>query len=359
MNNKLRFIQIGLGGFGKVWCQNIIPQITDYTQLVAAVDVNVETHKNAVEFCGLPLEKCYTSLRKALEENKADFITIVIPPAFHEEAVDIAIEFGCDIVCEKPYGDSIESSCRIYKKVKRAGRKMIITMSHRFAQDKQTLEAMIKSDKYGELNYIYSRLAMMRHRLKFQQRGNGHNLGAAGMISEATIHQLDIIRAMSGSNAKTVYAQVWSPEWHKDSSHSIADSCYIMIEMENGVHAVCEQSFVNATILNEWGRDYIRAECKNATLELDNHEIQVRSHLGFPFEELSKIKNIEKEKSEWTHLALLRLFANWVNDGTEPLCSIEDNLQCAALTYAAIESTVTGKAVDVQEYLRFWINKIQ
>ena len=32
--------------------------------------------------------------------------------------------------------------------------------------------------------------------------------------------------------------------------------------------------------------------------------------------------------------------------------TIDDNIQCAALLFAAIESARTGKVVDVQEYLR-------
>ena len=34
------------------------------------------------------------------------------------------------------------------------------------------------------------------------------------------------------------------------------------------------------------------------------------------------------------------------------MTEMEDNLQCCALTYGAIESIQTGKAVDVQEFYR-------
>jgi hypothetical protein len=34
-----------------------------------------------------------------------------------------------------------------------------------------------------------------------------------------------------------------------------------------------------------------------------------------------------------------------------PTC-LEDNIQCAALLFAAVESAHTGAVVDVQEYLR-------
>ena len=39
------------------------------------------------------------------------------------------------------------------------------------------------------------------------------------------------------------------------------------------------------------------------------------------------------------------------------MTAIEDNLQCCALTYAAIESVLREKAVDVQEYYRKYVEE--
>src|SRR5947207_2892244 len=58
---------------------------------------------------------------------------------------------------EKPIADTMAACVRIYKKVQAAGRKMAVTMSHRFDQDKQSLERAIKSGEYGRLNYVVGR----------------------------------------------------------------------------------------------------------------------------------------------------------------------------------------------------------
>ena len=53
-----------------------------------------------------------------------------------------------DILSEKPITDAMDSTCRVYKKVLAAGKKMAVTLSHRFDQDKQSLEHAIKSGDY-------------------------------------------------------------------------------------------------------------------------------------------------------------------------------------------------------------------
>ena len=106
---------------------------------------------------GLNDDQLYSSAAQALDELKPDFINIVVPPAFHEQMVDLAVAHGCHILSEKPIADTMEASCRIYHKVKRAGLKMAVTMSHRFDQDKQTLERAIKSGDYGRLSSLIGR----------------------------------------------------------------------------------------------------------------------------------------------------------------------------------------------------------
>ena len=57
------------------------------------------------------------------------------------------------------------------------------------------------------------------------------------------------------------------------------------------------------------------------------------------------------------HRRLARDFCSWLDGGPEPATSLEDNMQCAALTFAALESAFTGREIDVQEFLAKHMNK--
>ena len=104
MTNKYRMIQVGTGGQGNGWCARFLPpNIADgRIEPVAAVDVNPDVLINAQQHLGLPPEKCYTDIERAFDENAADFCTVVVPPAFHESVVDVALAHDMHIISEKP-----------------------------------------------------------------------------------------------------------------------------------------------------------------------------------------------------------------------------------------------------------------
>ena len=131
-------ILVGIGSWGEWWCEHFLPpNIKDGTlEIVAAVDKNPNSLETAKKYLNLTDARCYTDAETAFRENKADFCINVVTPAHHEEIVDLAIKYNLHILSEKPIADTLEGAVRIAEKVKRAGLKMGVTMSHRFDQDK-------------------------------------------------------------------------------------------------------------------------------------------------------------------------------------------------------------------------------
>lgn len=345
MSEKLKFIHVGTGGFGAQWCKNVLPYVVDElkaAELVAAVDINPEAHRNVIEALNYDPQRCYTDLRQALREHPCDFVNIVVPPFAHEYAVDLALEFNCHILMEKPIADTIEASCRIYHKVKQSGKKMAVTVSHRFDQDKMTLESLIRSGSYGKLHYLIGRFTANNRSAVNNPKEYAHQ----NFLISSVIHHFDIIRTLAGANAKTVYTQSWNPEWAPFKEHSTA---LISMEMENGVRAFFEGSKSNAAELNNWGRDYFRAECEQATIELNQREIILRSDLSPDGKVAEHIPLLEE--GPWRHQRIVKQFMAWIQGGDAPGNSLDDNIQSTGLQFAAIQSGFTKQVVDVQQFL--------
>ena len=157
-----KVIHVGVGSFGRRWCTEFLAaNIADGTiEVVALVDVD----EKALAFSAAPPSACRRAPATrippaAFKANKADFCTVVVPPNFHEAVIDIAIANGVDILCEKPIADTMPATLRIADKVRKAGRKMAVTMSHRFDQDKTTLREIIRSGRLGAVNTVSCRYA--------------------------------------------------------------------------------------------------------------------------------------------------------------------------------------------------------
>lgn len=342
----LRYILVGTGGWGGAWCRHFLPRLAEIGKAypVAAVDAN-ETHlANAREHLKLPAERLFTNIEQAFDSNPADFAVVVVPPAFHESVVDVALRHGLHILSEKPIADSMEACVRIYRKVLAADRKMAVTMSHRFDQDKQTLEAAIKGGDYGGLSYLVHRFT--DNRRAFASWGKFRHEMADPMLIEGSVHHFDVLRALAGSNAATVYAESWNPPWGEYAGDSTA---LVTVKMENAVRCLYEGATANACTLNGWGHDYLRAECDLATLELDGRKL--RALTGMPDAPPTALDLPLLERPVWMNAWLVEMFCDWLTGGPPPPTHLEDNLQCAALLFAALESAHTGAVVDVQSFL--------
>ena len=352
---RKKFIQVGTGSFGMAWGRNFIPKAAEFAELVAAVDVAPAALAEYKALGLLPENRLYTDLRTALTENKCDFIAVIVMPWMRMPIIDLAIEFGVDVLCEKPAADNMDDYVTIYRKMKAAGRKIAVTMSHRFEREKQTVEQMVKSGAYGKLNYVYGRLSMQRRKER-NARYEGTDPSmltpqrvARRGLTEGVIHEFDTFRGITGANAAKVYCQDWQfdPE---DGSEARPSTALALITMENGVRCYIEHSSAYAVTTNGWGGEHFRAECANATIIADNRRVTVLSGMGQPFPEKAEMPLAAGD--HFDHPMLIRDFCAWLNGGPPPITTLEDNLQCAALTFAALESAFTGKEVDVQEYYR-------
>lgn len=351
---KMRFIQIGLGGFGEYWCSEVLPYITadlGIAEIVAAVDINPDSFSNLPACAGLPAGKFYTDAKKAFTENEADFAIIVVPPAYHESMLELAIGHGCHVLLEKPIADDMETCCRIYRRVIESGKKVAVTMSHRYDQDKQTLEGLIKSGDFGKLSHIAGRFSNTYEDLP--PKGNFRYTMDDPFLIECAIHHFEIMRSLSGANASTVYAKTWNPEWSTFRGDTTAA---VIMEMTNGVSAVYEGSIMNSAKLNSWGNEYFRAECEKGTLELDHRVLTVKRSLDVRRMETIEIPLIRQRN--WINPWLAELFVKWLTEDRRPPNTIDDNMQCAALLFAAVQSAHTGGVVDVQHFLKGHLKRV-
>jgi predicted dehydrogenase len=308
-----------------MWANEIMAPFTcrlKSARPVALVDSDPGAFPYAREATGLPEECCYLDLETAFAQHEADFAIVSSPTQFHEEAVDTALKYDMDILCEKPIAHTMEACCRTYRKVKQAGKKMAVIMSHRFDQDKQTLQRRIRSGDYGRLDYLVGRNTWACR--KVGSWGPGHRYRKPDpLLTEGTVHHFDIIRSLTGSDARTVHAVTWNPEWSEFSGDAQA---LVLLEMVNGVKAVYEGAMTNATFLNNWCDEYFRAECEGGTLVLDHRKLLSMSDLEG---ERKEVELPLDEQEFWLDRWIVQMFLDWLDGGEPPPCSLEDNIQCA------------------------------
>jgi predicted dehydrogenase len=167
-------------------------------------------------------------------------------------------------------------------------------------------------------------------------------------LVEGTVHHFDCFRAIAGADAKTVYAKSWNPPWGEFAGDSTA---LVTMEMTNGTRCFYEGAKANASTMNGWTNEYFRAECENGTLELDRRWLRVLR--GGAWEKPLSCDLPLLEQPAWKNPWLAEMFCDWLGGSREDHpANLDDNMQCTALLFAAIESAHSGEVIDVQDYLR-------
>ena len=341
-----KMIQVGTGGFGRWWCERFLPPNVkgDLVEIVAAADINPAALENAREFLDLRDDQCYTDVEQAFGENQANFCTIVVPPAFHKSIVSLAHDLH--ILSEKPIADTMAASVRIADNVKRAGKMMGVTMSHRFRQDITTLRREIRSGRYGALDYLVCRFTCDCR--QFGSWGKFRHQIPDTLMVEGVVHHLDLLADIAGTKCDTIYAQTWNPPWGEYEGDSQA---LVTMHFGNDRRVLYEGAKTNAVGLNGWGQEYIRAECEGATLILSDQRLD--RFVYDPSRQWAKTERGQGEEiplleqPKWANTWLIEKFIHWL-DGGEPMeTNVEDNLQSVALVFAAMLSGFSQQRNEV------------
>ena len=347
-----RVIHVGIGSFGRRWCTEFLPANTadGLLEVVALVDLNPAALEFGRAALGLPATACHTSAAEAFARHPADFCTIVVPPEFHEPVVDLAVAHGLDILSEKPIADTMAASVRVARKVAAAGRRMAVTMNHRFDQDKTTLRGIVRGDALGRVNTVSCRYAAdLRQHMAWGALFR-HEMADPLMIDGA-VHHLDIIADLAGAACQTIYASTWKPGWAEYAGDT--DGIVVM-NFTNGVRGVYEGSSAAAIGLNDWSREYIRVDGELGTAILNAREIELFMRNGLRRQRSregqgQKIQLLAQPK--WLHPWLIERFCRWLDGGEAMETEVQANLRSTALVFAGIESARSGRAIDVPDFI--------
>jgi predicted dehydrogenase len=250
------------------------------------------------------------------------------------------------ILSEKPIADTLPDANAILAAVTGKSLKMTITQNYRPEVPIRTLKKVLQSGELGRLNYIVARLA--NDYRKPMSWGVDHvHTRDNPLLVEGAVHQLDMLRNLSGSNCETIAGLGWNPEW---SSFKGNPSNLLLLQMENGVKAVYEGNQLAAGQLNTWFRELYRVECEKGSAVVDRDQtVRVYRRNEDGRQIVEEVPPVELSISG--HQAIVQDFLNWLDGGPPTETRLEDNIHSVAMVYAAMAATTEGGVRKVSDYL--------
>lgn len=327
----MRFIQVGIGGWGETWLPPLQRHRT--AKLVGLVDRTADVLEKARQQTGLSTDQCFTDYREAFDKVQADAVLCVLPASLGHQAGLCAVEHGLHVLTEKPLADTMTHARALVSAASHADRTLMVSQNYRFRPWARNMRHMVCGGQFGALDNMAVRFARSL-RPKGVDRVTGHPF-----VREIGTHHFDLMRAITGRNPVRVYSRMWQPGWSWFDTD--ASACAIF-EFAGSITALYEGTCVTRGHETTWDGQW-RVECREAVIELRGGDVVI-----IKSERPDEQTQVEFQRVPVSgQTAVLDEFVSAIADKREPECSGRDNMVTLAMGLAVEESSRTGRPVDL------------
>lgn len=196
----------------------------------------------------------YDDVRLMLQEAKPDIVSVCSPNRFHFEHVMVALEAGCNVMCEKPPAMTPQQADEMRQMARKQGKVLAYDFHHRFSLDAQLLRENMQAGALGEV-YLTTATALRRSGVPGWGVFTNKAMQGGGPLIDIGIHMLDaamfvlgfpaVRRVMAHSFHKlgTVKQSGQFGEWDP-TQYTVEDALFGIIEFQSGGLLRLDTSFV-------------------------------------------------------------------------------------------------------------------
>ena len=342
MNKK-----VGIGLVGSRFVSTIHAEALKTVPDAEIIAVASPTEAHAREFAQHhAIPHYFTDVYKMLALNEIDMIVIGAPNVFHCEITVAAARAGKHVVVEKPLCMNLAEADRMIDACKKAGVKLMYAEELCFTPKYVRLKALLDEGALGDPIL-----------LKQSEKHDGPHAdhfwdverSGGGVTMDMGCHAIEFFRWMLGRpKIKSVYAQMGT-HLHTDKTKG-DDNAVIILEFENGVTAVAEESWTRrggmddkAEVHGTKGQAYADVLQGNSILTYSTQGVgyaveKAGNTVGWSFTIYEEIWNYGFPQ-EFAH------FVDCVKNDKQPLVTGEDGRAVLEVIFAAYESAGTGRKV--------------
>ncbi|MEM0449079.1 MAG: Gfo/Idh/MocA family oxidoreductase [Methanomassiliicoccales archaeon] len=319
---------IGVGSMG----QNHARIYSEISNLIGVYDVDRAQCKKVAERFGV---KAFDSIESILAETEA--VSVCTITSKHHEIARRTILAGRHLLVEKPFtGDSstAEELCTL---AERQGVTLAAGFVERSNPVVSAAREALREGRFGKvITFASRRVSSFPARVR-----------DVGVVMDLGIHDVDVLRYMTGMEARSVYAL-----GGRFNSSSFEDHANLLLEMEGGIVAFVEVNWLTPMKVRK-----VSLTCSGGFVQLDymDQSLEVSSSTTKDFDMAdafrvpleTDVRRISVKKEEPLKREL-EDFLRAAKSGSQPRAGGRDALQDLRICEAAIRSLQSGHKVEVQ-----------
>lgn len=341
-NTSLRIIQVGMGGFGRSWASEVVPEV-DGAELVACVDVDPASIERARALTSLPEDRYFRSLEDALQRVPCDAVLITTVLAAHVPVAMAAIDAGKHVLVEKPFAPTLAEAHSTVEAAKERGLVLMVSQNYRFFPAVRAVQDIVATGEFGELSGIY--VDFRKYDNKAPRGKHLHYLVPQPILVDMAIHHFDLMRAIFPQEPTEIHCHSWNPPWSK---YDEPPEAVATVTFDGGAVVSYRGTWLSPGDDTQWAGTW--------RMEFSEGEVSWTSRIGGEIPDTADSVVVRPLGEEPQPRALtplryvdragsLNAFVEAVRTESEPETSGRRNINTLALTFAAVESAATGVPV--------------
>lgn len=337
-------ILVGCGAMSEGWLKAIKSNavLSDRVDIVGFVDLDV-SRANALADRFYPHALRSTDLAEALTKAGPDIVFDTVVPAARQSVVETAFAAGCDVLSEKPMGNTLDEARALLEAGKKAGRLHAVVQNRRYLTGARRAKAFLDSGAIGAVAEVHCDFFMAPHFGGFREEMQ-HVL-----LHDMAIHTFDAARFVTGFEPQSVYCLESNPNgsWYAHGASAAA-----IFKGADNVVMTYRGSWCSEGAPTSWEAQW-RIIGTKGTLIWDgntgfNAEV-VASDTGFlRAHDPVVVPDFDETGLLSGHAGVLQDFLEACATRLPPLTAATDNFRSLAMTFAAIESAEKQHIITLQ-----------
>jgi myo-inositol 2-dehydrogenase / D-chiro-inositol 1-dehydrogenase len=330
---------IGAGRIGQVHMRSIASGVPNAViRSLADPLLSKETEQLAKS---IGIEHIYSDYHDIIDDPKIDAVLICSPTDLHAKVSVEAIHAGKHVFCEKPVDHELAKIDLVEAALKASGKnlKYQVGFNRRYDHNFRALRKAVLAGKIGDVQFVRvsSRDPQPPHA--------GFIASSGGLFLDMMIHDLDMIRYLSGSEVVEVFAQGAVLIDPAIGQAGDVDTATVSARMANGALALIDNS-----------RQAVYGYDQRAEVFGSKGSVQNANDLPSTMV-LSTVDGITAEKPLWFFLerymasyqAEVRAFIDSIEQDTETEVGIADGRRTIQIALACKKSLAENRPVRIDE----------
>ena len=343
-------MKYALIGCGRISPNHLEAAINNKLEIVGICDIVPEHMTNLLAKLNIEDNKYtkYTDYHEMLEKEHPELVAIATESGKHAEIALECLEYGTNLIIEKPIALSLEDADKIINKANEKGLVVCANHQNRFNKSIQKIRQAVDEGKFGKMFYGTAHIRWNRGQDYYTQapwRGTWAQDG--GALMNQCIHNIDLLRWMMGDEIDEVCA--YTDNLNHDYIEA-EDLGMAIVKFKNGSYGIVEGT---TDIYPKNLEETLYLFGQKGTVKAGGKSVNIIEEWLFEGEQEDP-EEVKKNNSEmpknvygFGHTPLYKNVIEAIQTHTKPLVDAEAGKRALELVLAIYKSAAEGKPVKL------------